>query len=138
MDWNWWALAAVPVAWFLQNCLHELSHLLVGWVWNGRKPLGFYPYPHKHEGQFYFARCTWGATTKPERSPRPALIAPFFAGVFWASLAAGILLFVASPSWRIFVLPFGVTGLVDAAWWWRGYFWGGPYCDGKRWRFSSR
>jgi hypothetical protein len=137
MDWNWWAIAVVPVAWFLQNCIHELSHLLVGWVWNGRKPLGFYPYPHKHDGKWYFARCTWGPSTN-DRSPRPALIAPFFAGMIWATLWTVILLTVASESWRIFLVPPAATGLVDAAWWWRGYLWGRPGCDGQLWRSSGR
>jgi hypothetical protein len=136
MDWNWWAFAVVPVAWFLQNCVHELSHLLVGLVWEGRKPMGFYPYPHKHNGKWYFARYQSGAATKPGRSHRPCLIAPFFGGLIWSALWTALLLFVASPSWRIFLLPAAITGLVDAGWWWRGYFWGRPTTDGKRWRYG--
>jgi hypothetical protein len=137
MDWNWWAFAVVPVAWFLQNCVHELSHLLVGWIWEGRKPLGFWPYPHKHNRKWYFARCLSGAPTKTGRSPKPRYIAPFYAGLLWSAFWTFILLLVASPNWRIFLVPAVATGLVDAGWWWRGFFWGKPYCDGKRWRYAD-
>lgn len=137
MDWNWWALAVVPVAWFVQNCIHELSHLVVGWVWEGRKPLGFWPYPHKHGGKWYFARCLSGEAAIKGRSPRPRYIAPFYAGMLWSIVWTIHLVFMCTDAWRIFVLPFAVTGFIDAAWWWRGYFWGRLTCDGQRWKWHD-
>jgi len=137
MTWNWWVLVVVPVAWFLQNCLHELSHLVVGWLSEGRKPLGFWPYPHKHEGRFYFARFSSGPPSDLNfdwrKKHRLVFIAPFLVGAVWvaSSLVAFLML---SPHHRVFALPTAATGLVDALWFWRGYFWGSDRCDGKRWR----
>lgn len=137
MEWNWWVLAGVPVAYFLQLCFHELSHLLVGLAHEGRKPTGFYPYPHKHNGKFYFARYTSGPGHFQQvyyRRPHiPRHIAPFWAGLLVVAISA-LVFFLVSPAWRVFALPTAVAGLVDMLWFWRGYFWGSDGCDGKRWR----
>lgn len=143
MTWNWWVLAVVPVAWFVQNCVHELSHLIVG-LFQGLKPTGFYPYPHKHNGKWFFARYTFEypdnltpiQINKLTRIHNPRYISPFYAGLIWCGLFVGIILLVPS-SWRIFFVPFVACGLVDALWFWRGYFWGREGNDGQRWRYGG-
>lgn len=142
MTWSWWVLLCVPVAWLVQNCLHELSHLLVG-LFQGLKPSGYYPYPHKHEGRFYFSRYSFDySSLKPYqldgfiRPHNPRHIAPFFAGMLWSGVFVG-LMFLVPVTYRIFLLPFAVFGLIDALWFWRGFFWGGEFCDGKRWRYGG-
>jgi hypothetical protein len=140
MEWNWWVLAAVLPAWFLQLCIHELSHLLVGWFHEGKKPEGFYPYPHKHEGRFYFARYAAGPSKFPDSfyvmNHLPRHIAPFVAGVLVLAISL-VVFFLLSPAWRVWVLPTAAMGLGDALWFWRGYFWGSKRTDGMRWRYGD-
>jgi len=131
MIWNWWVFAVVPVAWILQNCIHEFSHMIVGWVTRGEKPAGFYPYPHRRAGIFYFARYSYSVSDS-KNSHAPKWIAPFWGGVVWFVIA-GILMLLLSREMRIFVVPFTVAAVVDALFFWRGYFWGTERCDGKRW-----
>lgn len=135
-EWNWWVLAAVIPAWLIQNILHESSHLLVGWVHQGLKPLGMWPYPHVHNGRFYFARyrCEPPSAPDPPRTPRHA--APMFAGALTAACCVVALVF-APVSARIWLVLPAVTGLVDFLWFWRGFFWGTRRCDGKRWRYGG-
>lgn len=132
MIFSWWVIAFVPIAWFVQNCIHELSHLIVGWFREGMKPLGFYPYPHRHNGTTYFARyrCT-NSTRHDEKGYRH--IAPFYFGLAWALITLIVFCFL-SKDYRIFVLPFTVCGLVDAGFFWWGYKWGSYKCDGKKYR----
>jgi hypothetical protein len=133
MTWTWWVLALVPVAWLVQNMLHEGSHLLWGWV-QGLKPLGFWPYPHKHNGKFYFARCRMEPDPEPHLKANPRHIAPFLTGASLVVILA-ILLFVVPRGARIWMLPFIATNLVDAFWFWRGYLWSkNPWNDGQRWK----
>jgi len=130
MFWNIWVLILIPVAWFLQNCIHEGSHILFGWLDEGIKPLGFYPYPHIHDGQFYFARYTYIAFPIPDEPHLIRHIAPIITNV-------GMLLFGAFTLFltkSIWILPFMVCALMDALWWIYGYIWGSEKKDGKRWR----
>lgn len=133
MEWTWWMLVLILPAWFVQNCIHEGSHLLTGWLVNGLKPGGFYPYPHFSDGKFYFARCIlWGF---PKTFQYKAyLIAPMYAALIWAAIWAIVFLL----TWSLWCLPMIATGLVDALWWWRGYFFGRPSCDGKLWRYGFK
>jgi hypothetical protein len=139
MEWTWWCLVLLPPAWFLQLTIHELSHLLVGLVHEGLKPSGFYPYPHVHEGKFYFARYSYYT---PEITIRvgphkPRHIAPFFGGLL-VLLVSAAAFFLLSPSGRPWTLPFAACGLGDMLWFWRGYFWGKPGNDGQRWRYGDQ
>lgn len=135
IEWTWWVLLAIPVAWFLQLVVHEASHLLVGWVDERLKPVGFYPYPHVHEGKFYFARYTAVPTTDYDsgRTGKPRHIAPFYAGLVVLLISVVLFLFL-NPQARLWAMPTAMCGLGDAIWFWRGYLWGSPRCDGKRWR----
>jgi hypothetical protein len=91
--------------------------------------MGLWPYPHKHNGRFYFARAQSGPATK-DGSPAYRYIAPFFAGMLICGVFGA--LFVVTRIWAY--LPFAVCGLIDMAWFWRGYFWGSDMCDGKRYK----
>ena len=130
---DWWILALVPVAWLVQNCLHELSHLVTAWVVYGRKPLGFFPYPHKHNGKFYFARCRYEQGPETLAPQCEIHIAPLTWGAAW--FAVNLALVLMGLLWA---LPFAVCGLVDALWFVRGYFWSkNPWNDGQRWRYGD-
>jgi hypothetical protein len=136
IEWNWWALAVIPVAWFLQNIIHEGGHLFVAWE-NGWKVKGFWPYPHKWNGRWYFARCQWsrmGPSSGWNAVLKKVCISPFFTGLMWAVLCS--LAIVLVPSWlRIFGIPFVIAGLFDAGFFWWGYFWGSEMSDGRRYRY---
>jgi hypothetical protein len=140
IEWTWWCLTLLPLAWFLQLTIHELSHLVVGKLDEGLKPTGFHPYPHMHNGKLYFARWSFkipsGVEYEYGRKHKPRHIAPFFGGLLVVGLALLAFLFL-SPAGRPWTLPFMVCGLGDALWFWRGYFWGSSKCDGKRWRHGE-
>jgi len=131
MVWSWWFLAILPGAWFLQNCLHELSHLIYALFYEGHKPIGFWPYPHTHNGRFYFARYKIHTDGKP--ADRLRHIVPFWQGVFCV-ISLFIMSTLVKEENRIFILPFIITNFVDALFFWWGYFWGSDYSDGKRFR----
>mgnify|MGYP001279513079 CR=1 FL=1 len=137
MSWNWWVLVLVIPGYWLQLVLHELSHVVVGWIHEKRKPTGFYPYPHCHEGRFYFARYSLGPGKFGKyyylRPGLPRHVAPMWAGLIWGT-AWWVLAVVFESVW---FLPFAICGIGDALWFWRGYFWGTPGCDGKRWRYGD-
>jgi hypothetical protein len=50
-------LAAVPTIFWHQLIIHEGIHGLAATAL-GRKVYGFHPYPHKHDGHFYFGRLS--------------------------------------------------------------------------------
>ena len=127
---NPWIIALICIipAWAIQNALHEASHLFFAWWCQGRKPLGFWPYPHLHDGRFYFARCRWGRQMHPGLE-YPIYIAPFIMAAIWMFCTA-ILGLLLHPLFFAGTL----TALVDALWFWRGYFWGTEFSDGKRYK----
>jgi len=129
-------VACILVAWFLQNVLHELSHLYSGWRYEGRKPKKLIPWPHMFEGRFYWARYECGEATvknvfyEMKRHSAPlatALIQPMVV------VAVGMLLesYGVLP---VYVLPFFVAPLVDALVWFWGYFMNREGTDGYRWK----
>ena len=122
-----WLALALPVAWFVQNCVHESSHLLFGWLEEGRKPLEFKPWPHMYEGRFHFARCLMGEATK-EGGSCMRHAAPILVNIPYTllMLALTLLHFV----FAVFVL----CAWVDSLFWVYGYFWGSEFSDGKRFR----
>ncbi len=136
MIWNNWVLAFIPVAWFVQNCIHESSHLLMGWWVEGRKPLGFWPYPHRYKGRWYFARYQSGKPKYVDIFIGHRHIAPFFYAWIW--MLIGILVMNFMPGeLKIFCLPFIIAGLGDALFFWYTYFWGSVPSDGKRYRLVN-
>ena len=134
IEWSWWVLALIPVAWFFQNCVHEFSHLAVAYATQGRRPTGFYPFYHKHEGIWYFARYSSGVQRWGGLSLAPTLIAPFFGGIAVTTTALILKIHVVQPEHMIFLVPFSLAGFIDSLWFIRGVFWGSIRTDGKRFK----
>lgn len=128
----------VFTSWFVQNCLHEGSHLLFAYLLRGWKPREFCPYPHKHNGRWYFARCRY---TRPIRQPIPEWIhiAPAIAGWWWGctwSIIASVTWWFGGYGWYLAFIPAGM-GFFEIVWFWIGYMWGSDMSDGKRFRKTS-
>lgn len=158
MIWNWWVLALIIPCWIVQNTLHELAHLVSAWFWEKLKPKGLWPLWHWRnldhpdewrwwrswelwkkpwpKSAFFFARFRADPPRVPRRARHTTFIAPVYAATAVFSLCAVMALF-GPPSVRIFFVPQAVCCLVDAGNWWRGFFWGRPTSDGKRWRYGD-
>lgn len=133
---NWYLLVGLGlVAWFCQNVTHELSHLWSGWLWEGRRPKKLIPWPHKHQGRWYWARYESDVALK-NGSPRHRHSAP----LRWASIQ-----FITSMTiycvtvWKgidgwIYLTPFVLAPLVDACVWMWGYLLDRKDTDGVRWK----
>jgi hypothetical protein len=121
------------VAWFAQNVIHELSHLFVGKVVEGRKSIKLIPYWHKFEGSLYFSRYECGPATK-SGSPHYRLIAPLITACFLISLWVVIILFTMS----IFFLPLILCPLVDAVVWLYGYVYNKEFTDGYYYKIIKK
>lgn len=115
----------IVLAWFLQNVIHELSHLIAGKVFEGREFKKLIPFPHMHNGKFYFARYENGPATK-NGNPKLRHIAPLITGI--VLFLVFVILFITTQS--IFMLPFAVCSLVDCCVWLFGYVFNRPLTDG--------
>lgn len=64
-----WLLFIIP-AWFLWNLAHEGAHVAAAKI-EGYEITGFYPYPHRHEDRWFFARMSYRGepTTKIHLAP---------------------------------------------------------------------
>lgn len=122
-------VVVILFAWFLQNMTHELSHLLVGKIVEGRKIIKIVPWPHKHNGSFYFARCEYGPATK-KGSPKFRHAAPLMgcAVIF----LIGVILSIST--WKLFMLAFVICPIVDCCVWVYGYIFNRPLTDGFRFK----
>jgi hypothetical protein len=131
MIWVWLVIVAILSAW-LQLVIHELSHVVVGKIRCGHTPIKIVPWPSRSGGRWYFAR--WEYLVGDRKDPLCLTeLSPVLAGVLEILIVLIVGLFV-GWTMRLFLLPLGVTALIDIAWWWRGYLWGSSYCDGKRFR----
>ena len=130
-----WALILLPVAWLLQNTIHEASHLFSAWFFFDRKGEGLWPYPHKYNGRFYFARCAWGGGPFAAMPGNVVWAAPLWGSSMVLIVAVSLLWAVPGGRW-VFV-PFIACSLFDIGFWVRGYFWGSRQCDGKRWKLGD-
>jgi hypothetical protein len=120
------------LAWICQNIIHEGSHLLVGWVVEGRKPTKLIPWPTKRNGRWYFAYYENGPATK-NGSPKPRHIAPLITDWFLVS----IWLIVLGPMGNLFAIPFIICPMVDAIVWILGAIRKSPNTDGHSWTTSE-
>lgn len=158
MEWSWWVLLLVPVAWLMENAVHECSHLLAAkikvnatlkYMWllprwinkDTRENKRWWPWhlwrkPWPGKTRFVFARVVWDTQKKPPY-PRVISFAPNYGALTVFLLALLVLILLPSP-YRVFTLPWLVCPLVDAGNWWKGYFWGSKYSDGQRWRAGGR
>jgi len=122
----------------MQLVMHEGAHLLAAWLDQGLKPIGFYPYPHWYKGKFYFARYKVEDPVEPEEKYNTRHLAPVPLAIIHSVILAGLL----GTFWcwwgATIIVPFLIMAQGDIAWWIRGYFWGTPTCDGKRWRYGDK
>jgi hypothetical protein len=131
-EWHWWWLVFIPLAWIWQNGVHELSHLWMAWYKKGRKPIGWYPYPHIHNGKFFFARSASGPATKPG-STRMVYIAPFLFGIVLTWIYAAVMVLAWPNLWFLFGLM-SLFAFIDSMFFWWTFFLGSPMSDGKMFR----
>lgn len=138
MEWPHWSIYIIlPVAWLWQNFIHELSHGIALYHYHKKRVLGLHPYPHKHEGIFYFARVC----VEPYILPGHPMV---HAAPLWGALVQVIgVLLIGAPLLILFehywhlVLLFAIP-CVDVLWWVRSCRWGRPESDGKRYRVSRK
>ena len=131
---TWWSvLVLAPFAWLAQNLIHEGSHLFVAKRRYGLAPRALVPFPHRHAGKWYFARCEFD----PTYDPIPDVwISPIRFSLIWIvvlNVLGVALLFAGTELWHL-VIPFKVAAYIDVVFWLRGRFWGSAMCDGKRWK----
>lgn len=125
---NWYLfLALIPVAWFTQNLLHELSHLIVGFLVEGRKPRKLIPWPTKQEGRWYFAYYECGPATKEGSS-----IARHYSPILMFYFEGMALTWATS----YYALPFKIAAIIDCFVWLYGYYRDTPGTDGYQFRRS--
>jgi hypothetical protein len=134
-------VAVVLAAWFLENAIHEGSHLLMAYNKRGWPPVEYKPYPCKVDGRWYFAYCRYDNTKETAKKGEASEIhiAPFYAGLAWACLwLTPVAILAGTGNWQwwswYFLAPI-VTGVVDALFFWWGYFWGSKFTDGKKYKY---
>ena len=101
------------VAWLLQNCVHELSHVVAVKIYHNKRILGFYPYPHWCDGRFYFARYSCEPFNLLDHKQVHSM--PLWSSVVQFAILAVVTKF--NTEHLFFLLPFLVAPLADAAWW---------------------
>jgi hypothetical protein len=125
--WHWWFLLFIPVFWWLQLITHELSHVIAGRIFEGRRLKGFYPYPHKFKDELFFARYNLGEPTKVGREKYRHL-APVFSSYTIMGLC---LLGLGLSGSSIFIIPAGIA-MGDYLFFMWGLIWGSPNHDAQR------
>jgi hypothetical protein len=105
--WHW--ILSFAVAGYVSLFTHELSHALVAWVHPRGTVVAFRPFPHFHNGRFYFGRCT---TAWTDTIPPLLRIAPLYKdGAFLLPcVVTGVL-------WWQPMLCLAVWSVIDALWW---------------------
>jgi hypothetical protein len=132
---NWYLFVGLVLfAWFWQNLAHELSHLVVGWFIEGRKPKKLIPWPHKFEGRFYFARYENGPATKGGSSSWRH-IAPMLWDAIQVTVSYSLLIFLSMATF-LYISPFVFAPLIDTLFWCYGYVFNRPYTDGWQYKKS--
>lgn len=83
---NWWVyLIVLAVGAPVTLLLHELAHCCaVWWLFHG-KVTAFVPWPHKHNGMFYWGRMSWECASEPT----PAQYRSFY---IWPQYKASIMI----------------------------------------------
>jgi len=133
-----WALAFIPLAWYLTLLLHETAHALVA-VLQGNKVTEFAPYWHWYDAvkkkvyfwwgkgrKFYFGRISVSDGTPTYKEKFHRALAPFWKTILFTLIWGGIL--IGTGWWPI--LTFLACELVDHFWFWRGWIWKCKDTDG--------
>jgi hypothetical protein len=129
---TWHLIPTLLIAWLVQNTIHEVSHLLAGWIFEGRKPLGLWPYPHRYQGRWYFARYRSGPAKRSDPTATRHIV-PFYAGLIWITVSLFAAVLLPEHLW-LYCMPFTLCATVDALFFWWGFYWGSPESDGQRYR----
>lgn len=78
-----WLLLFVP-GFFLQTLVHEGAHAAMVLL-SGGEVVAFKPWPHRHNGRFYFGRVSWRALSVEGRTAiyfAPSVAGALIVGVF--------------------------------------------------------
>lgn len=128
-------LSLFPVFWFIQNVIHEYSHLSTAKLF-GAKMIKFIPWPTKQLYKWYFAYSEWKATKYITKENRIRIYkAPLIAN----KLQFLLYFFLAAISfktpygeeyWWVF-LYLSIFPLVDFLTWTYGYYYGSETSDGQ-------
>ena len=149
-------LIYVILCWFLMVFIHELSHLMFGFLFNGIKPLGLYPIFHWGTSRepwrwriwrpweltkqpdgfdvFYFASYRYLGTL--QKTPGGIVhIAPL---VVSSTLLMILSLLYFLHISNIVTILLMVCASVDSIVWFKGYFWGNEYTDWFKYRYGLK
>jgi hypothetical protein len=128
------------IAWFVQNCLHEASHLIMAWKVERRHPISFKPYPHyeKRIRKWVFSFCEYGSPLFNSKEEYEIYSAPLWMNT-WSTdvcfLAIIILaIFNVGREWELYVLLFIWCSAIDSLVWLWTFWWGSPTSDGQQYR----
>lgn len=99
----------ILISWLL---LHELSHLTAAKLLTNLISYRIYPYPHTHDGHFYWARITMEYAHEPSDHRKSAILfAPRILDTFFISLM--VFTCILPPSIRLYWLIFCSGGIID-------------------------
>lgn len=113
---------------FVQNIIHEASHLLAAKIICGYKPVDLIPWPHKKENKFYFSRCEYVPTFPRHNKEYSIHGSPVIAGMLFFIIYAFLSIFS-----LLFLIPM-MYSLIDVLFWGCGYLFGSKYSDGKKYK----
>jgi hypothetical protein len=102
----------------------------------GCKNIKIIPYPHIFNKRFFFARCEWKQPFAKWKPNEIVWLAPVISALIIISIA-GTFSITTSNKYIAYTLCFLIAGVIDLSWWISGYFFGTPYCDGKKWKYGD-
>lgn len=71
----WFGLCLIPAIWFLQNVIHETSHIIIPWLKGCEVKI--YPWPKRTKERFYMAYSEWKCPQKITSKKLQVLIYAF-------------------------------------------------------------
>lgn len=106
---NWWVyLVVLAVGAPVTLLLHELAHCCAVWWLIDGKVTAFKPWPHKHNGTFYWGRMSWEC----DMEPTPAQYRSFY---FWPQYKAIIMIITWLLLGFLVWLPFLMAAIWELA-----------------------
>ena len=122
-----WAIIVtfVLLGWVLSLLTHEVSHVVANKL-VGRTITAFKPWPHLHNGKFYFGRAS---SIGPSAGLMWVHASPLIKGALLCPIWVALGLWVYTP----FFL-FMATDLIDMLWWFKGFVFGPLRTDGSKFR----
>lgn len=120
---------------FVQFSLHEISHIIFGHIFEGRKPKKIWPYPHRFNGKFYFARYEMYEATKVGNE-HMVPISPLISGLVYYIITMLILFIIREKN--IYLFSFAAFNAADCLFFWYTVFFGSKESDGKKFLYYFR